>query len=87
MYFAYKLLQELPDAEVVLIEPKDHHEFTMGIPMAFAGLVEFKDLKMPFSSLKRVRHIRDQVVAVEPGGFRLSTGELIDGDYEVLAIG
>ncbi|MFB6490941.1 MAG: NAD(P)/FAD-dependent oxidoreductase [Thermoproteus sp. AZ2] len=87
VYFAYKLLQELPDAEVLLIEPKDYHEFTMGIPMAFAGLVEFKDLKMPLSSLRRIRHIKDQVVAVEPGGFRISSGELINGDYKVLAIG
>lgn len=49
VHFAYKLLRELPEAEVLLIGLKSHHEFTMGIPMAFAGLVKFDDLKMPFS--------------------------------------
>lgn len=73
--------------KVYLVDPKPYHEFVMGIPMALAGLLRFDDLKMSFNYLKRVEHIRDEVVDVKESGLKLAGGEVIKGDYHVLAIG
>ncbi|MEL9991254.1 MAG: FAD-dependent oxidoreductase [Thermoproteus sp.] len=88
LYFTYRLLQRA-SAEVVVIDDKDFHEFTIGIPMAFAGLVEFRDLAFPLKELRRAQFIRGRAVAVEGRCVRISTGAAssICGDYVVLAPG
>lgn len=87
VYLAHKLVTALEDVKVYLVDPKPYHEFVMGIPMAFAGLVRFEDLKMSLDSLKRVEHLRDEVVDVKEGGLKLASGEVIKGDYQILAVG
>ena len=86
VYFAYRLLEAV-EAEVVLVEPKPAHEFVIGIPMAYGGLVEFKDLLFPLSNLKRVKHVRDSAKALDGRCVRLTGGSPICGDYVVLAPG
>lgn len=87
IYFTYRLLSAVPDAEIVLVDPKERHEFLIGIPMAFGGLVEFDDLKFPFRAMRRVKHIQGEVIEVDRGGFRLADGSAVGGDYNILAVG
>ncbi len=87
MYLAHKIVTALDDVKVYLVDPKPYHEFVMGIPMAFAGLVKFDDLRMSLDSLKRVEHVRDEVVDVRESRLKLASGEVIRGDYNVLAVG
>lgn len=87
VYLAYKLASQLEDVKIYLIDPKPYHEFVMGIPMALAGLVKFEDLRMPLDGLKRVKYVRDEVVDVRESGLKLSSGEIVRGDYNVLAVG
>jgi NADH dehydrogenase FAD-containing subunit len=87
VYLAHKIVTALDDVKVYLVDPKPYHEFVMGIPMAFAGLVKFDDLRMSLDSLKRVEHVRDEVVDVRESGLKLASGEVIRGDYNVLAVG
>ncbi|MGC8973377.1 MAG: FAD-dependent oxidoreductase [Thermoproteus sp.] len=86
IYFAYRLLQAA-QAEVVLVEPKPVHEFVIGIPMAYGGLVDFKDLIFPLSQLKKVRHVWDHATALDGTCVRLSNTRDVCGDYVVLAPG
>ncbi|MGC8583218.1 MAG: FAD-dependent oxidoreductase [Thermoproteus sp.] len=86
IYFAYRLLQAA-QAEVVLVEPKPVHEFVIGIPMAYGGLVDFKDLIFPLSQLKKVRHVWDHATALDGTCVRLSNTQDVCGDYVVLAPG
>ncbi|MEZ0319852.1 MAG: NAD(P)/FAD-dependent oxidoreductase [Pyrobaculum sp.] len=88
LYFTYRLLQHT-SAEVVVIDYKDFHEFPIGIPMAFAGLVEFQDLVFPFKEIKRAQFVSGRAVVVEGRCVRISSGAVhsICGDYVVLAPG
>ncbi|AEA12233.1 FAD-dependent pyridine nucleotide-disulfide oxidoreductase [Thermoproteus uzoniensis 768-20] len=86
IYFAYRLLQAV-QAEVVLVEPKPVHEFVIGIPMAYGGLVAFRDLIFPLSQLKKVRHVWDHATALDGTCVRLSNARNVCGDYVVLAPG
>ena len=86
IYFAYRLLQAVK-TEVVLVEPKPVHEFVIGIPMAYGGLVDFKDLVFPLSQLKRVQHVWDSAVALDGRCVRLANSQSVCGDYVVLAPG
>jgi NADH dehydrogenase FAD-containing subunit len=86
IYFAYRLLQAA-QAEVVLVEPKPVHEFVIGIPMAYGGLVDFKDLIFPLSQLKKARHVWDHATALDGTCVRLSNTRDVCGDYVVLAPG
>ncbi|MGC9170280.1 MAG: FAD-dependent oxidoreductase [Thermoproteus sp.] len=86
IYFAYRLLQAA-QAEVVLVEPKPVHEFVIGIPMAYGGLVDFKDLIFPLSQLKKVRHVWDHATALDGTCVRLFNTRDVCGDYVVLAPG
>ncbi|ABP51710.1 MAG: FAD/NAD(P)-binding oxidoreductase [Pyrobaculum arsenaticum] len=86
IYFAYRLLQ-LVDARVVLIEPKENHEFVIGIPMAFGGLIDFDQLLFPLSQLRRVIHVRDNAKALDGKCVRLASMPSVCGDYVVLAPG
>ncbi|MFB6491027.1 MAG: NAD(P)/FAD-dependent oxidoreductase [Thermoproteus sp. AZ2] len=88
LYFAYRLLSAVPDVKATVVDPKPYHEFLIGVPMAFGGLVEFDQLKFPFSSMGRIRHVQSEVVEVaEDGGFKLADGSVLRGDYNVLAVG
>lgn len=86
IYFIYRLLQAI-DAEVVLVEPKLVREFIIGIPMAYGGLVDFKDLVFPLSRLRRVRHVQDSAKALDDKCVRLLNTSSVCGDYVVLAPG
>ncbi|ACB39309.1 FAD-dependent oxidoreductase [Pyrobaculum neutrophilum] len=88
IYFTYKLLTLTKKAEVVLVEPNPYHNFVIGVPMAYAGLINFSDLLFPLSSLKRVRHVRDRAVSLDAGpSIRLERAFTLRGDYIVLAPG
>lgn len=86
IYFAHRLLQSTK-AEVILVEPKPHHEFVIGIPMAYGGLLSFKELLFPLSGLKRVKHVADAAAGVEGTCVRLRGSANVCGDYLVLAPG
>lgn len=86
VYFAYRLLQGV-NAEVLLVEPKPAHEFVIGIPMAYGGLVKFKDLVFPLSQLKRIKHVWDYAKTLEGRCVRLANSSDVCGDYVVLAPG
>lgn len=49
----------------MLIDSGDFHEFVTGVPMAFAGLVQFSDLLHPYSQMGRVTFIKARASAVE----------------------
>ncbi|MEL9990616.1 MAG: FAD-dependent oxidoreductase [Thermoproteus sp.] len=87
IYFAYRLKSATDNVEIVVIDKKDFHEFTVGIPMAVAGLLGFEDLVFPFSRLKRVRFIKANVSAIDDRCVRTSDGPSVCGDYLVLAPG
>jgi NADH dehydrogenase FAD-containing subunit len=86
IYFAYRFLQAT-EAEVLLVEPKPVHEFAIGIPMAYGGLVDFKDLIFPLTQLRRVKHVWDHAVALDGRCVKLSSSQSVCGDYVVLAPG
>jgi len=88
LYFAYRLLSAAKDVEVVLVDLKDYHEFVVGVPMAVAGLVEFKELFFPFRQLTRVKFVKARVAAIDEKCARPAEGSgPICGDYLVLAPG
>ncbi|AET31601.1 NAD-binding protein [Pyrobaculum ferrireducens] len=88
LYFASEFLKFAPHVTLVVVDPKPIHEFVIGIPLAFAGLVDFEDLAFPFSDLRRVVHVKAAVVSVEGGCVRTNTGPVqVCGDYVVLAPG
>ncbi|MEZ0318542.1 MAG: FAD-dependent oxidoreductase [Pyrobaculum sp.] len=87
VYFAYRLKLATSDVEIIVIDKKDFHEFTVGIPMAIAGLVDFEDLVFPFSRFKRIYFNKANVSAIEDKCVRTSDGPSICGDYLVLAPG
>lgn len=64
IYLAHRVLSKREDGEVVVTDPRPYHEFRLGIPMAFAGLLGFDDLVFYYSDMKRVVHVRDDVVKV-----------------------
>jgi NADH dehydrogenase FAD-containing subunit len=88
LYFASQLLKVVPRALVYVVDPKPVHEFTIGVPIAVAGLVDFRDLAYPFEALRRVVYVKATAAAVEPGCVRTREGpERLCGDYVVLAPG
>jgi len=88
LYFTYRLLSAVREVEVVLVDPKDYHEFVVGVPMAVAGLVEFKDLLFPFRQLTKAKFVKARVAAVDGKcAIPAENGGLICGDYLVLAPG
>ncbi|MGC9131961.1 MAG: NAD(P)/FAD-dependent oxidoreductase, partial [Pyrobaculum sp.] len=85
LYFASQLLKAVPRALVYVVDPKPVHEFTIGVPIAVAGLVDFRDLAYPFEALRRVVYVKATAAAVEPGCVRTREGpERLCGDYVVL---
>ncbi|MEM1926815.1 MAG: NAD(P)/FAD-dependent oxidoreductase [Pyrobaculum sp.] len=97
LYFIYNLLKHLDasresnggDLSILLIDPREAHEFTPGIPMAVAGVVNFDDLVFPFRHMNRVTYVKGHVTWVDRncvGVFNKSTTEFC-GDYVVLAPG
>jgi len=88
LYFTYRLLSAAGEVEDVLVDPKDYHEFAVGVPMAVAGLVEFKDLLFPFRQLTKAKFVKARVAKVDGKCGRPAVGSgLISGDYLVLAPG
>jgi len=88
LYFTYRLLSAAREVEVVLVDLKDYHEFVVGVPMAVAGLVEFKDLLFPFRQLTKAKFVKARVAAVDERCARPAEGSgPICGDYLVLAPG
>lgn len=89
LYFVYELTRRVDGLGIVVVDPNDSHEFPIGIPMAFAGLVDFGDLYFPFSRMKKVTYIRGAASVVEGNCVRLAVGPVhrVCGDYVVLAPG
>lgn len=87
LYFAYRLLRAV-EARVTLVDRGDRHEFTLGIPLAIAGLVDFDSLVTPFSALTRLAYVRAEAAAVEGRCVRTRGGPPeVCGDRLVLAPG
>ncbi|MEM0370181.1 MAG: NAD(P)/FAD-dependent oxidoreductase [Pyrobaculum sp.] len=77
------------DLSILLIDPREAHEFTPGIPMAVAGVVNFDDLVFPFRHMNKITYVKGHVTWVDGncvGVFNKSTTEFC-GDYVVLAPG
>lgn len=88
LYFASQFLRLVPAASVYLVDPKPVHEFVIGIPIAIAGLVDFRDLIYPFERLRRVIYVKATAAAVEDRCIRTREGPpKLCGDYVVLAPG
>ncbi|MBP1449061.1 MAG: hypothetical protein JZD41_03465 [Thermoproteus sp.] len=69
-----------------MVDPRPYHEFRLGIPMAFAGLLDFDDLVFYYSGMKRVVHVRDDVVKAAKDGVYTSSGSRLRGGTVVLAV-
>jgi len=88
LYFTHRLLSAARGVEVVLVDPKDYHEFVVGVPMAVAGLVEFKDLLFPFRQLTKAKFVKAKIATIDERCARPAEGSgPICGDYLVLAPG
>lgn len=77
-----------PEAEVVLIDPRDAFVNAAGSLRALTQPDWAANMFFPFDTLlSRGRVIRDRAVSVDPGGVTLASGRRVQADYLVLATG
>lgn len=77
-----------PDADVVLVEPKDAFVHNVAALRATVDMNWADQLFYPYDRLlKRGRVLREWVVSVDPQGVQLATGTRIRADYVVIATG
>jgi len=77
-----------PEADVVLIDPRDAFVNAAGSLRALAQPDWAANMFFPFATLlTRGTVIRDRAVSVDPGGVTLASGRRVEADYLVLATG
>ncbi|NJP91935.1 FAD-dependent oxidoreductase [Nonomuraea sp. FMUSA5-5] len=83
-----KALDAEPEAEVVLIDPRDAFVNTAGSLRALTQPDWGSNMFFPYTGfLTRGTVIRDRAVSVDPGGVTLASGRRVEADYLVLATG
>jgi sulfide:quinone oxidoreductase len=88
---AARFLRAVPDAEIVVIEPKEEHHYQPGYTLVAAGVYEETDVVFAQAPLflPGMRWIKDSVARFEPERNRLVTsgGTLVEYDFLVVGLG
>ncbi|MCQ9130268.1 NAD(P)/FAD-dependent oxidoreductase [Streptomyces hilarionis] len=83
-----KALESEPEADVVLIDPREGFVNAAGSLRALAQPDWAPNMFFPFETLlPKGTVLRDRAVSVDPGGVTLASGDRVGADYVVLATG